>query len=143
VAVDTTVDNAVIDYTAIASMLQTIKSHDDLFVQFSSGSLGNLYNGTSSQTVPASSFAVAGVTLTGTLNGKGTAVVPFKYGLQFGTVPVVTSTVYILGNTNAPISYLSKAPDLSGGEITIVDKNNATSSAPYTLYIMAMGIKAV
>lgn len=147
-AVNTTVDNAVIDYTAIASLLQTVKSHDDLFVQFSSGSLGNIAvnesaNGDASQVnataIPASNFLVQGVQAQGTLSG-GSCSFTVYWGEAFGIAPIVTATPQIQ-NSNSRATALISSVDTSKATIVVYD-SGSTAGAAVLLNVLALGTRS-
>jgi hypothetical protein len=146
-AVDTTIDNAVIDYTAITSILQTVKSHDDLFVNFTNGSMGQLNDADDSangnKTVAATNFFVAAASKTAVYKNGGISSLPISFGKSFGQPPIVTVTAYASGNSNAaPICYLSKPPSLDGVEVTVIDPlNKGNSSIQCTINVIAFGIK--
>jgi hypothetical protein len=146
VTFDPTVDNTVIDYTAISSMLQSIKSHDDLFLQLSNGSMGSITKvgkaGTAgvTSTIPASQFTIASVQLSDTLQ-KGTWTGTVNYGQSFIDVPTITTTVFVSNATGtAPVAYLSKVPGTTECTVTIVDAKGA-SVQPFTLHLLAFGKK--
>jgi len=148
-AVNTTVDNAVIDYTAIASLLQTVKSHDDLFVQFSSGSLGNIATDTlsggtvttSGNPIPASSFLMQGAQINGTLT-NGNAVVKVLWGQAFGGTPIVTATPVMTPSTASPSTYIQSIDGTTGATIVINNNDSATKTAAFTLQVLALGVRA-
>jgi hypothetical protein len=146
-AVNTTVDNAVIDYTAITSILQTVKSHDDLFVQFSTGSLGNIATDTVSgasvtptpHPIPATLFLMQGATVQGNLS-NGNAVVKVVWGQSFGSQsPIVTATPVMNVSTASLSTYIQSIDNTTGATIIINNSDSATKTAGFTLHVLALG----
>jgi len=147
-AVNVTVDNTVIDFTAIQSLLQTVKSHDDLFVQFSSGSMGNIVmneTATTSSTptttaspIPASSFLMQGVQASGNLS-SGTCTFTVYWGENFGGTPIVTATPQSTNSNSTAYAYVYSV-DTTKAVIVVNDTGSSTGSV--SLNVLALGVRS-
>lgn len=134
------IDNAVIDFTQISNLLQTLKSHDELFMKFANGAMGSVkVDAATAKDVPAQSFQLASVSYTdkmsqGTLKPAGA----ISFGKTFNGTPIVTATVTSSNTGISPVVYLT---DVSSTGCTIIarDLSTAKYSGSVTINILAFG----
>lgn len=139
-AVDTTIDNAVIDFASISNLLQTLKTHDDLFMKFASGSLGSYSPVGSKDSIPvsASTFQVVGVKVKATMTAKQQKTVTVPFGKTFSVTPTVVATVSAKTNGPALVAQLQEEPSLDSCLITVTDANNQYGSE-FIINVIAFG----
>ena len=149
-AVNITVDNAVIDYTAITSILQNLKSHDDLFTQIATSNVVDFvtYPTANASTNPPTTSPLAigavlmeAVQATGAISGK-TASVTVKWSSPFLNAPVVVATPMYsnVSSSPAPSVYISTV-DTSGATIIVSDSSVGTGTQ-FLLNVFAIGPRA-
>ena len=143
-AIDTTIDNAVIDYTQISNLLQTVKSHDDLFVKLSTGSLGSVTpaGSTSPTTLSPSNFHVAGIqAYVNVKSGAGTSgAIPF--GKIFASPPVVVVTCQYAESKANLFAQLIELPTTDSCKIAVGQVGGSNISGSVLVHIMAFGALA-
>jgi hypothetical protein len=144
-AIDTTIDNAVIDYSQISNILQTVKSHDDLFVKLSTGSLGSFTAAGSTaatSSLSPSNFHIAGVqAYVNVKNGAGTSgAIPF--GKIFASPPVVVVTCQYAESKANLFAQLIELPTTDSCKIAIGQVGGSNLSGSVLVHIMAFGALA-
>jgi hypothetical protein len=149
-AINTIVDNAVIDFTQITSILETLKSHDDLYVTLAAGNMASIQvvDSTSNQTpaapayISAGNLSFAGVKYGCQLSaGKATATGVKYGGVAFGATPVVVATAKLIG-TSSTIFPTVHLTDIQGDSCSFIvhDTSGAKSSAIVEVQILAFGL---
>ncbi|CAB4185775.1 hypothetical protein UFOVP1119_118 [uncultured Caudovirales phage] len=139
-AIDTTIDNAVIDFTAISNLLQTLKSHDDLFVKFASGSLGSYFKDGDAEASPlaANIFQLASVTHKGKMTAKQQYSKSVGFGKSFNVTPIVVATVQAKTSGSILVVQLLDPPTTESCVIAVNDIKG-TYAGEFTVHILALG----
>ena len=139
-AIDTTIDNAVIDFTAISNLLQTLKSHDDLFVKFASGALGSYFKDGDAEAspLPANNFQLASVTHKGKMTAKQQYSKTVGFGKSFNVAPIVVATVQAKTTGSILVVQLLDPPTTESCVIAVNDIKGIYAGE-FTVNILALG----
>lgn len=139
-AVDTTIDNAVIDFASISNLLQTLKTHDDLFMKFASGSFGAYTQVGTKQSVPmaASVFQMVGVRVAATMKKNTPKRVEVVYGKSFATVPTVVATAGNISDKTSLNAQIEGEPGLDKCTVLVTSSSTAFAGE-FTLNVLALG----
>ena len=139
-AVDTTIDNAVIDFTAISNLLQTLKTHDDLFMKFASGSLGSYTPVGSEDSIgmAASIFQMVGVKAKGNMSKNKQWSKTIAFGKSFQVPPTVTVTVSAKTSGSVLVAHLLEEPGLDSCVVAVNDVKG-TFAGDLVVNILALG----
>jgi hypothetical protein len=139
-AVDTTIDNAVIDFTSISNLLQTLKTHDDLFMKFASGSLGSYTPVGSEDSIgmSASIFQMVGVKVKGTMQKDKPWPKKVAFGKSFQVAPTVVLTVSAKTTGSILVAQLTEEPGLDSCTISVSDINRKFAG-DFVVNILALG----
>jgi hypothetical protein len=143
-AIDTTIDNAVIDYSQISSLLQTVKSHDDLVVKLSAGSLGSITQAGSNNPIfltPSNFHLAATQAYVNVKNGAGTSsAIPF--GKTFTSPPVVVVTAFYAESKANLFAQLIELPTTDSCKVAVGQVGGSNISGSVLVNIMAFGALA-
>ena len=147
-AVNIPIDNAVIDFTQITSLLATLQEHDNLFTSLTGSNMATITainsNLTSTpnppQYISASNLGFVGVKyMTQLADGNARATVSF--GTTFDSAPIVTATAKLVGTSSTafPVVFLT---DIQNGQcsIAIHDTSGGKAKVTVEVQILAMGL---
>ena len=148
-AINTSVDNAVIDFAQISNILQTLKSHDDLFQAVITNGIGNYVEDTNATTttgagastpIPANALLICTATRSVTLASGAASGQYMPFGQTFSSTPVVITSVTTAQTNSRPFSWVTSSTT-QGATVSIADVAGKTSS-PVTINLIAIGVRA-
>jgi hypothetical protein len=147
--INTSVDNAVIDFAQISNILQTLKSHDDLFTSVISNGLGNFVDDTNATTttgagtstpIPANALLICTAARSVTLAGSAISGQYMPFGQTFSSTPVVITSVTTTSTSSRPYSWVT-AVTPQGATVSVSDVAGKTNAA-VTINLIAIGARA-
>jgi hypothetical protein len=149
-AVNTSVDNAVIDFAAISNILQTLQAHDNVFTSISTQGIANYVDDTNANTgggvsgtpIPLGALLIATAQSEVTLvNGVSKAIfMPFGQTFAQAPVVVVSASTSGAGTASRPLAYISGSPTTQNATVYVVDQAGKTN-VKVIVNLIAIGLK--